>query len=53
MSKKLVSFRLEPELHREIERVAKASGRSVSNLIRRILDEWLTFQRKTQKAPKK
>lgn len=53
LSKKLVSFRLEPEEYRDIERFARANQRTVSNLIRHVLKEWVNYQKKTQKAPRK
>jgi hypothetical protein len=36
-----LGFRVEPEIKEGLERAAKADGRSVSNLIERILRAWL------------
>ena len=46
LSKKLTSIRLDPEIQRDLVRFAEASGRSLSNLIRHILKEWVGFQKK-------
>jgi hypothetical protein len=36
-----LGFRVEPEIKEGLERAARADGRSVSNLIERILRTWL------------
>jgi hypothetical protein len=36
-----LGFRVEPEVKEALEKAAKADGRSVSNLIERILAQWL------------
>ncbi len=36
------SFRLKPDLKVALEKAATADGRSVSNLVERVLTEWLT-----------
>jgi uncharacterized protein (DUF1778 family) len=41
MPKPIFSLRLEPEVRVALERAAKADGRTVSDLIRRIAVDWL------------
>jgi len=38
----MLAFRVESHLKQALEQAARADGRSVSNLVERILVEWLT-----------
>lgn len=46
-----VSFRLGADLHAEVERVARAEQRSVSNMLRVIVTEWAAAR--TEPPPEK
>jgi hypothetical protein len=48
--KRLVQIRLNPKVYEELKKLCKAEGRSITNMVERMVDQGITAIKKSMKA---
>lgn len=46
-----MTFQIEPELKKHLEKYAELDGRTISNLVQKILDDWVREKGKEKEIP--